>query len=96
MKSTLIKVMLLSAFALASPLLTLAGDRAVPPSGKDHAQDRTEIGRALQQGKGSGMSLSQVVIRTNASRVQTAEEKSVVKKQPVAPRSNLSDTAFHK
>jgi hypothetical protein len=94
MKSTSIKVMLLSAFAVASPLLTLAGDRAVPPSGKDHAQDRIEIGRALQQGKGSGISLNQVVIRANASRVQTAEEKSVVKEQPVAPRSNLSDPAF--
>jgi hypothetical protein len=96
MKSTSIKVMLLSAFAMASPLLTLAGDRAVAPSGKDHAQDRAEIGRALQQGKGAGMSLSAVVIRADASRVQTAEEKLVVKKQPAAPRSNLSDTAFHK
>jgi hypothetical protein len=96
MKSTSIKVMLLSAFAMASPLLTLAGDRAVPPSGRDHAQDRTEIGRALQQGKGTGMSLSPVFIGANASRVQTAEEKSVVKAQPVAPGSNLSDTAFHK
>ena len=96
MKSMSIKVMLLSAFAMASPLLTLAGDRAVPASGKDHVQDRTEIGRALQQGKGSGMSLSQVVIRANASRAQTAEEKSVVREQPVAPRSNLSYTAFHK
>jgi len=95
-KSTSIKVMLLSAFAMASPLLTLAGDRAVPPSGRDHAQDRTEIARALQQGKGSGMSLGQVVIRANASRVQTAAEKSVVREQPVAPRSNLTDTAFHK
>jgi len=96
MKSTSIKVMLLSAFVMAGPLLALAGDRAVPPSGKDHAQDRTEIGRALQQGKGTGMSLSQAVIRADASRVQTAEEKSVVKEQPSAPRSNLSDTAFHK
>ena len=92
MKSTSIKIILLSAFAMASPLLTLAGDRAVPPSGKDYAQDRSEIGRVLQQGKGSGMSLS--IIRANASRVQTAEEKSVVKAQPVAPRSNLSDPAF--
>jgi hypothetical protein len=96
MKSTSIEVMLFSAFVLASPLLTLAGDRAVPPSGKDHAQDRSEIGRSLQQGKGAGMSLGSVVIRANASRVQTAEEKSVVKPQPVAPRSNLSDPAFTK
>ena len=96
MKSTSIKVTLSLAFVMASPLLTLAGDRAVPPSGKDHAQDRTEIGRALQQGKGSGMSLSQVVFRANASRVQTADEKSVVKEQPVAQRSNLSDPAFTK
>jgi hypothetical protein len=96
MKSTSIRVMLLSAFVIASPLLTFAGDRAVPPSGKDHLQDRTEIGRALQQGKGTGMSLSRVVIHANASRVQKADEKSVVKDQPVFPRSNLTDTAFHK
>ena len=68
----------------------------MPPSGKDHVQDRTEIGRALQQGKGSGMSLSRLVIRADASRVLTADEKSVVKDQPVVPRSNLTDTAFHK
>jgi hypothetical protein len=96
MKSTSVKVMLLSVFVMAGPLLTFAGDRAVPPSGKDHVQDRTEIGRALQQGKGAGKSLSQVVIHANASRVQTADEKSVVKDQPVAPRSNLTDIAFHR
>ena len=96
MKSRSIKVMLLSAFVIASPLLTFAGEQAVPPSGKVYVQDRTEIGRALQQGKGGGMSLSQVAIRANANRVQTADEKGIVKDQPVAPRSNLSDTAFHK
>jgi hypothetical protein len=96
MKSTSIKVMLLSAFAMASPLLTFAGDRAVPPSGKDHAQDQIEISRALQQGKGSGMSLSQGVIRANANREQTAKDQSVVRAQPVFPRSNLTDPAFHK
>ena len=96
MKSKSIKVMLLSAFVMASPLLTFAGDRAVPPSGKGHAQDGIEISGALQQGKGTGMSLSQVVIHANANREQTANEKGVVKEQPTAPRSNLSDPAFHK
>jgi hypothetical protein len=95
MKSAPIRVILLSALLMAGPLLTFAGDRAVPPSGKD-VRDRAEIGRALQQGKGAGMSLSRVVIRANANRVQTSEEKSVVKDQPVFPRSNLTDTAFHK
>jgi hypothetical protein len=96
MKYASIRVMLLSAFVLSVPLLTFAGDRAVPPTGGDHVRDRTEIGRALQQGKGAGMSLSQVVIHANASRVQTSDEKSVVRNQPAAPRSNLTDTAFHK
>jgi hypothetical protein len=68
----------------------------VPASGGDHVRDHTEIGRALQQGKGTGMSLSQVVIHANASREQTADEKSVVRDQPAVPRSNLTDTAFHK
>jgi hypothetical protein len=96
MKSTSIKVVLFSAFVMTGSLLALAGDRAVPPSGKGHAQDGIEISRALQQGKGTGMSLSQAVIRANANRVQTADEKAVVKQQPAAPHSNLSDSAFHK
>jgi hypothetical protein len=98
MKSTSVKVkvMLLSAFVMVSPLLTFAGDRAVPPSGGDHAQDTTVIGRALQQGKGTGMSLSRMVIHANANREQTADEKSLVRAQPAAPRSNLTGTAFHK
>jgi hypothetical protein len=96
MKSQSVKVMLLSVFAMASPLLTFAGDRAVPPSGKGNAKDGIEIGRAVQQGKATGMSLSQVVIHTNANRVQTADEKRVVKAQSTAPHSNVSDPAFHK
>jgi hypothetical protein len=95
MKLRSVKAMMLSALVMASPLLTFAGDRAVPPSGRDNGQEHI-IGRALQQGKGTGMSLSQVVIRTNANRVQTADEKGVVKEQPAAPHSNLSDPAFHK
>ena len=95
MKSKSVKAMLLSAFVIASPLLTFAGEPAAPPSGKDQAQDHV-IGRALQQGKGTGMSLSQVVIHANANREQTVDEKGVVREQPAAPHSNLSDPAFHK
>jgi hypothetical protein len=96
MKSTPIKGMLLSAFVMTSSLLAFAGDRAAPPSGKGNAQDGIEITRAVQQGKGTGMSLSQVVIHSNANRVQTADEKGVVRAQPTATRSNVSDPAFHR
>jgi len=96
MKSISVKAMLLSAFVLASPLLTFAGERGAPPSGKGHAQDSFEITRTVQQGKATGLSLSQTVIRANANRVQTADEKGVVKAQPAAPSSNAGDPAFHR
>jgi hypothetical protein len=87
-------------FVLLSPVLTFAGGQPakVRTLSKDEMQDRTGIARAAQPGKGSGLSLSQPVIRASAYRSQTPAESSLLKADPpTTAHSNYSDTAaFHK
>jgi hypothetical protein len=94
MKSQLVRVALLSAVVLASPLLTLAGGQPAKMHrySKEDVQDRTGITRAIQQGKGTGMSLSDRTIRANAYREQTP----VAPAQTVAAHAKSGDTAFTK
>ena len=88
---------LLSAVVLTSPLLTFAGGQPkIHKYSNEEAQDRTGISRAIQQGKGTGMSLSDSTIRANAYREQTTEQRPVATVQPVAPHAKLSDPAFTK
>jgi hypothetical protein len=97
MKSQFVRVALLTAVVLTSPLLTFAGSQAkIHPYSKTEAQDRTGITRAVQQGKGTGISLSDGAIRANAYREQTTEQRPAATVQPLAPQAKLSDPAFTK
>jgi hypothetical protein len=64
---------------------------------KAEARDRTGITRAIQQGKGGGMSLSNVALNANAYRSETPAESALLKADPPrAQRPNYSDSAFTK
>ena len=98
MKSPSIRLTLLTAVVLTSPVLMFAGGQPakVRTLTKAEMQDRTGITRAVQQGKGAGMSLSQTVIRANAYREQTAADQSATKAQTVAAHPKTGDPAFTK
>src|ERR1700733_2249480 len=97
MKSQFVRMALLSAVVLTSPLLTFAGGQPkIHPYSKEDAQDRTGITRAVQQGKGTGMSRSDGAIQANAYREQTTEQRPVATVQPVAAQAKFSDPAFTK
>jgi hypothetical protein len=97
MKSRSIKLAFLSAFVLTSPLLTFAGGQSakVYTPAKDEARSSEGIARAVQQGKGSGMTRSQVVVRANAWRVETTDSPAPVQR-PGTTGPNYNDTAFKK
>ena len=93
MKSQIIKAALVSAFVLASPVLSFAGGQPAKMHKNYTSQDRTGVTRAVQQGKGSGLSRNQGV-QANANREQTPAESQVAKEQSKPGRP--VDTAFHK
>jgi hypothetical protein len=84
MKSGSVRLALSAVFALTSPLFVFAGGQPakVFTPGKAEMHDRAGMTRAVQQGKGSGMSRSQAAAPVSAPRTQTAVR--------------LSDTAFTK
>jgi hypothetical protein len=91
-----VRFVLLSAFALTSPVLGLAaGQHLIRVPGKDEAQDRTGVTRAVQYGKGTGMTRDESV-KANAFREQTPAESRVVKENLSAAHPNLSDRALRK
>ena len=92
MKSQMIKAPLVSAFVLTSPMLSFAGGQPANMH-KNDTQDRTGISRAVQQGKGSGLTRNEGV-QADAYRAQTPAESQVAKEQPNPGRP--VDTAFHK
>jgi len=97
MKSQSIKLAMVSVFVLASPLLTFAaGQPKVRWVSKEEMRDRSVITRAIPQGKGSGMTRSEVVISANAYRSQTPEESGTAVQQSRAAHSTWNDSAFHK
>ena len=74
MKLRSIRTAVLSTLVLASPLLTVAGSQSTGmhvPS-QSEMQNRDGVTRAVQQGKGGGMTRNQGV-RANAYRSQTAD-----------------------
>ncbi len=96
MKSRCTRMMLISAYLIASPLLVLAGGQPeIHRVTKQEEQDRTGISRAVQQGKGGGKSVSNQVIRANAYRSETPEESRNVVQQS-STRSMWNDPAFHR
>jgi hypothetical protein len=98
MKSRFVGLALLSVFVLVTPLLTFAGGQPAKMRwvSKEEAQDRTGITRSINQGKGAGMTLSQRVIRANAYREQTADDRSATTAQTVAVHPKAGDPAFTK
>lgn len=98
MKSQSIKLVLLTASVLASPVLTFAGGQPnrvyTPP--KYEAQDRAGIAQNVNQGKGAGMTRSTVVLRGNAYRAETAQDSQALRDRSNAAGSSWNDSAFHK
>ena len=84
MKSGFVTLAVSAVFALTSPIMVFAGGQPakVFTPNKAEMQSRAGVTRALQQGKGSGISRSQAAIPASAPRTQTAVR--------------LSDTAFTK
>jgi hypothetical protein len=96
MKSQTVRVVLLSAFVFAGPMLSFAaGQHLVRVPTKEEMQDRSDMTRALQPGKGTGMTRNEGV-RVNASRAQTPAESQVSKDKPNTGNLNLSDHALRK
>jgi hypothetical protein len=82
MKSRSIRVALLSAFVLTSPVLTFAaGQPKLRVPSKSETQDLSGATRALQQGKGAGMSRIQVATPgPNADRLRANWGDSALRK----------------
>ncbi len=101
MKLRSIRVALLSAFALASAALSFAGDQPgkMHMLSKSQMQDRTGMTPAVQQGKGAGMTRSQVVLRGDTDRSDTAADRPALPPAEDSfadPQPTSSDTAFRK
>ena len=91
-----IRVALISAVLLTSPMLSFAGGQhliRVPTN--DEMRDRTGVTPAVQAGKETGMARQQTV-QVNASRSETAAESQVAKDKPSTEHPNLGDHAFRK
>jgi len=86
MKSRSIRIAVLSACIVTSPLLSFAaGQPKLHMLSKSQVQDLSGATRAVQQGKGAGMSRSQVALPSNANRGLSA-----------AASPNRSDSAYRK
>ncbi len=96
MQTQSIRMALLSAAVLASPLF--AGtqfDKKMP--GMDVTANTRGVVRAVQQGKDTGMTRSDVVIRANAWLVEPAYDEPSRVESPRPAGLNYNDTqAFHK
>ena len=96
MKSQTVRVVLLSTFVLASPMLSFAADQhLVRVPTKEEMQDHSDMTRAVQPGKGAGVTRSEGV-SVNASRSQTPAESQVAKDKPSTGNPNWSDHALRK
>ena len=96
MKLQSVKMVLLTASILASPVLTFAGGQPnhVYTPQKNEAQDRAGIAQSVNQGKGAGITRSDVVLRGNAYRSETAQDSQALRANSSGP--NWNDSGFHK
>ncbi len=97
MKLQTIGTVVFAALVLVSPSLTFAANQSTGmhvPS-KSETQNRDGVTRAVQQGKGSGMTRNQGV-RANAYRSLTAAESTAIIDKLGAVRSASGDSAFRK
>jgi hypothetical protein len=84
------------ALVLTSPVLSFAASqRLIRVPSKEEVQDRSGMTRAVQYGKGTGVTRNQE-LGANAFREQTPAESQVVKQQPKPEYSNLGDRALRK
>lgn len=97
MKLQSVKMVLLAAVVLASPVLTFAGGQPnhVYTPLKNEARDRAGIARNVNQGKGAGVTRDDVVLRGNAYRAETAEDTHALRNNSSAG-PNWNDPGFHK
>jgi len=97
MKSRSIKIALLSAVAVANPFFLAAGTKpvkaSVPETGRP--ENTAVVTRALQQGKGSGLTRAQG-IQANAWREQTPADSAALNGPSAPAHPNYSDSAFRK
>lgn len=98
MKLQSVKMVLLVAAILASPVLTFAGGQPnhvyTPP--KYEAQDRASIAQNVNQGKGAGLTRNDAVLRGNAYRSETGEDAGTLNAKTSAGGANWNDSGFHK
>ena len=100
MKFRFIRVAVLSAFVLTSPLLIFAaGQPKLRMLSKNEIEDVDGVSQAVQQGKGAGLSRSQVVLRSNRAsdyHLRTATELPAPADESSASHPNRSDSALRK
>jgi hypothetical protein len=98
MKSRSVKLVLLAASILANPVFTFAGGQPnwvyTPP--RNEAQNLAGVARTVNQGKGAGMTRSDVALQGNAYRSQTPADNKAVRSTPDTTGPNYNDLAFHK
>lgn len=98
MKLQSVKMTLLAAAILASPVLAFAGGQPnhVYTPQKNEAQDRAGVAQNVNQGKGAGVTRNGVVLRGNAYRSETAEDAGTLRTKIGSAGPNWNDPGFHK
>jgi hypothetical protein len=97
MKLLSIRTAVLSACVLVSPVLSLAAQPArVGIVAKAQAPDPADVTKAVQFGKGTGMTRNDRTFNGNAYRSQTADENGKVRNNSVDRHPNYSEKAFRK
>lgn len=88
-----IRTAFLTTLLLASPVLSFAAGQ-----GKIYksAQDFSDSTKAVQFGKGTGMTRNQPTLSGNRYRSQTAQDNGSVRNISTQSRVNLNDVAFRK
>src|SRR5271154_4638935 len=98
MKSRMIGIALVSAFALANPLLSFPGGQRAKEIAQNRIaadQPRGSSSRAWQAGKGSGLTREQQV-PANAYRSETAQDSQKLADYASQTGARWDDPAFHK
>jgi len=97
MKFRSFRVAALSALVLTGPLLTFAaGQPKLHRLDKSEMQDLSGAPPAVQQGKGTGITRSQMVSRANDYHLATAKELPAPGDESAALQPRWSDSAFRK
>jgi|HubBroStandDraft_2_1064218.scaffolds.fasta_scaffold1509652_1 hypothetical protein len=97
MKLRSIRAVVFGACALASPVVNLAAQSAkVGIVVKAEAPDPVDVTKAVQFGKGTGMTRKDETLSGNAYRSQTADDQGKVKNNSGERQPNYRDAAFRK